>query len=564
MADTLIHRGPDDSGAFPIVSAQWCVNLAMRRLSIIDRAGGAQPMHAGKIDLVFNGEIYNYRGLRDTLKGVPFKTQSDTEVVGRLWEQQGPVCVNQLEGMFGIAIWDRCTKALYLVRDRMGKKPLYYAWDEGQNVLVFGSEIKALLAHPHISREVNPEALFHYLSLQYCPEPATAYNGIMCVPPGGMVTYKPNEGKLEVSQWWTLKPWTQGFEIGERNNALCDIVRGEVRQAVLSRLESEVPLGVYLSGGIDSAIVTAVVREGCKELHTFSMGFKEDAFNELPLARQTAKHFGTIHHEALVELPQLPDMVERISYQYDQPFGDCSAIPTMLLAEESKKYITVALTGDGGDEAFGGYERYFCDRSKGIMGYIPYLTVIPCPVRDKMLDGGFKKSLQGTHTTGWMLQQAMSYPGQDLVNQMGWLDTKTYLPNDIIVKMERASMAASVEARCPFLDHRVFELAFAIPGNLKVEGNVGKLILKDAFKDLLPLSVLLRPKRGFGVPMDAWFRSEVGRQMLMAMVTDTAWPWGILNGGSVASMIEAHLKGSNYGHPLWMIYMLHQWLKRNF
>jgi len=565
MADTIIHRGPDDYGDFSIVGKDWAVNMAMRRLAIIDREGGRQPMHTGKVDLVFNGEIYGHRRLQHNLSvvGVPFKTHSDTEVIGRLWDREGVSCLDQLDGMFAIGIWDRATQTLYLARDRLGKKPAYYWFDESRNIFVVGSEIKAILAHPRYHKEINPEGLYHYLSLQYVPEPQTAFKGIVCVPAGHYVAYRPAEGKLDVVKWWGPRPNDGDTDIGDRFTVK---VRQVVSEAIACRLESDVPLGVYLSGGVDSAIIAAVAKQHLKELHTFSMGFAESSYNELPLAKQTAEYLGTIHHEAIVQLPQLPEMAQRIVDQYDQPFGDCSAIPTMLLAEESKKYITVALTGDGGDEAFGGYERYWVyDGKAGIVGYIPWLSVMPFRVVNHILDPEFAKSIIGPHTLGWMFQQAAMFPGNDLLNQMMWLDTRTYLPNDIIVKMERASMAASVEARCPFLDHRVIELALAIPSSLKIAGNTGKLILKDAFRDMVPLSVLLRPKRGFSVPVGEWFRSEIGRQMLVDMTTDLNWPWAILDGPKVASVLDAHLKGqTNMGHPIWLILMLHLWMQRNF
>lgn len=564
MADTIIHRGPDDDGYFSISDRDWALNMGMRRLAIIDREGGHQPVHAGKVSLVYNGEIYNYRHLRRQLGESLFRTESDTEVVARAWDAHDENCLSMLEGMFSCAVWNRSQKALYLARDRIGKKPLYLYWDETRNLLVAGSEIKAILAHPHVRKDINPVAINYYLSLQYIPEPLTALQGIQCVPAGGIVRYRPAEAKLDMGQWYECKPNDHANQVDE---TWPPKVRDTVIEAIACRLESEVPLGVYLSGGVDSAIIAAVAKQHLRELHTFSMGFAEDAFNELPQARQTAQYLGTVHHEAVVHAPQLPEMVERIVSQYDQPFGDPSAIPTMLLAQESRKYITVALTGDGGDEAFGGYERYLvADPARGIMGYIPYLTVIPPKTVSFLLDDTFRKSIMtAKHVSAWMVQQAMSYPGEDLHNQMAWLDVKTYLPNDIVVKMERASMAASVEARSPFLDHRVLELGMAIPSQQKIEGGTGKLVLKEAFRDMLPLQVMLRPKRGFGVPMDAWWRSDVGRKMLMDMTTDLEWPWGILDGGKVASVLESHLKHSaNCGHVIFVIYMLHCWMKRHF
>jgi asparagine synthase (glutamine-hydrolysing) len=262
----------------------------------------------------------------------------------------------------------------------------------------------------------------------------------------------------------------------------------------------------------------------------------------------------------------MPEMARRIVEQYDQPFGDCSAIPTMLLAEASKKYITVALTGDGGDEAFGGYERYWAaDPKKGIVGYAPWLCVIPPPYMEKLLDEAWYKSLNCQQTLAWLLERAITHPGQGLHNQMMWLDIHTYLLNDIIVKMERASMAASVEVRCPFLDHRVMELACAIPDMLKIGDGFGKLVLKEAFKDELPTEVLLRPKRGFGVPVNEWFRRPEGKQMLSDMVSDTRWPWDIFNPKEVATIIEGHLGGRHHaGHALWMFVVLDLWMKKHF
>jgi asparagine synthase (glutamine-hydrolysing) len=566
MIETIQHRGPDDNGIFTFCDTGWAVNMGMCRLAIIDREHGSQPKHCGDITLIGNHEIYNYRSLRDTV-GTPFS--GDTETVARAWANYGENCLPMLDGMFALAVWDRNKETFYLARDRIGKKPCYYYWDESRNLLVFGSEIKAILAHPHFKKDINPQAIYYYLSLQYCPEPFTAFKGIMCVPPGGIVRYKPAEGKLEVDTWYNLKPDPHYTEGAVDPGDFVSWTRETVTEAITCRLESEVPLGVYLSGGIDSSIIAAVAKQHLKELHTFSMGFEEDAYSELPLARKTAEYLGTIHHEAIVRVPQLPEMAERIINQYDQPFGDCSAIPTMLLAEESKKYITVALTGDGGDEAFGGYPRYWMsDPKDGIYGYFNWMAPIPFGLCVRLLTPKFRDELKGVmHTQAWMLQQATSYLGDDLRNQMGWLDARTYLLNDIIPKMERASMAASIEARSPFLDHRVMELAFAIPSTLKIEGDTGKLILKDAFKDLLPLSAILRPKRGFSVPIGEWFRTNVGRRMLMEMTTDLDWPWGILDGPVVTAMLEAHCRSenpANYGHRIWMIFMLHLWMKRHF
>lgn len=566
MCDTIQHRGPDDEGYQCIASMTWAINLGMRRLSIIDRAAGQQPMNRGAVTLVFNGEIYNHRRLRHNLTqvGVQFKTDCDTEALAWTLDRHGMNGLSMLEGMFAFAAWNRNDRKLYLVRDRVGKKPLYYYWNEDKNILLFGSEIKAILANPLYEKAINWAGISHFLSLQYVPEPMTAFAGIQCVPAGHYATYDPNAGSFDVTPWWTLKP---GPEIPDEQECIARL-KQTMETAVVSRLESEVPIGVYLSGGIDSSIIAAIAKQYCEELHTFTMGFKEEQYSEIPLARQFAEHIGTIHHEAIVEIPQLPEMAQRISDQYDQPFGDCSAIPTMLLAEASKQYITVALSGDGGDEAFGGYQRYaMAGQKQGIIGYLNWMTPIPFQFRDGMLSDSFKAKLADTtHTRSWMIQYILDAPVKDFHNQMMWLDTLTYLPNDIVVKMERATMAASVEARCPFLDHRIQELAFAIPPQYKIAGGeVGKYILKEAFMDIIPLIVLMRQKRGFSVPINEWFRQDIGKTMLADMTSDMSWPWDMFDPTKIAMLIESHIGGaSSCGHSLWMLLMLHMWMKKHF
>jgi len=562
MAAAITHRGPDGQGYLNVSSNEWAVNLGMRRLAILDREHGKQPMHRGGASLVFNGEIYNHRWLRHnlTLTGGPFKTQCDTEALARAWEADGPDCVTTLEGMFAFAVWDRTREALYLVRDRIGKKPLYYFWDEQRNVLLAGSEIKALLVHPLVDKQINPVGLCDYLSLQYVPEPATAYKGIMCVSPGCMAIYRPTEGSFTIARWHEFDP-------GNYLDINPIVVRDVVDRAVAGRMESDVPLGVYLSGGIDSSIIATVANKLVPELHTFSMGFQDDRYNELPYAKRLADELGTVHHEHVCESVSLPVMADRIVAQYDQPFGDYSAIPTMLLCEASKKYITVALSGDGGDEAFGGYERYWvADRRHGVVGYTNWMMPIQMVQRNAMLAEPFKEQVKDAlNTRVWLLNHAMDCPAKGVLNQWMWLDMMTYLPNDIIVKMERASMAASVEVRCPFLDHKVLELALAIPDDQKVFADTGKYILREAFQNVLPTWVLLRPKRGFSVPMNEWFREQTGVDMLLTMMTDPCWPWDVLQADRVAERVEAHLRNrTSIGHELWIILMLHLWMKKHF
>lgn len=564
MTNSLCHRGPDEEGYYQNFEEYYVINLGVRRLAIIDKEHGQQPVKSERYIVIQNGEIYNHKDLRayHESRGLQFETHCDTEVIAKHLSRVGISGVGDFHGMFAIAAYDTIKNKLHLIRDRLGQKPLYYYYDAEKRFLIFASEIKALLTHPSIPKKINAEGIYRYLCLQYVPEPETAFLGIKTVPPGHVLTYDPKGNTLSIDPYWQLEPGAHEFA-GGPETTLQDI-RATLRNAVHDRLESEVPIGVYLSGGIDSAIVTSLAKEVTKELHTFTVDFEETAYSEGAAARQTSERFGTVHHETIVSIPSLPDLVERITNQYDQPYGDCSAIPTMLLAQASKKYITVALTGDGGDEAFGGYDRYLINVAN-IMDYLPMLTVWRFEQIDSMLRQAFLAQLKCDHAKVYMLKQATTGVGLDLQNQKMWLDTKLYLLNDIIVKMDRATMAHSVEARCPFLDHRVFELAFSLSGDEKIAGLGGKSILKRAFGEDLGMDIIGRKKRGFSVPINEWFRQEKGRELLASMVSDPCWPWGIFEHTTVGQMIERHLcKAMNVGHGLWILLMLHKWLKKHF
>ena len=383
MIDSLTHRGPDDKSFYKIVFAKHNVHLGMCRLSIIDRERGKQPF-GYKCRVFFNGEIYNHQVLRRAMRhfdSVQCHTQCDSEVVATMYEHNRELFPEQLRGMYAIAIWDEQQEKLKLYRDRVGKKPLYYYHRPG--VFLFASEIKAILTHPAYEKKINKRAIWQYLCMQYVPEPMTAFEGIKAVPPGGMVVYDPKDDMLVVEQSMAIEcPHVQPEE---SEAATIDNVRATVGDAVLMRLESEVPLGVYLSGGIDSAIVTAIASETIKDLHTFTMGFLEDEFDETAGAQLIADRYGTNHHVENVSQIDLATMAHEIVAQYDQPFGDCSAIPTMLLARLSKKYITVALSGDGGDEAFGGYVRYW---EAGASDYWRFMSVWPPNRRGQLWTAG--------------------------------------------------------------------------------------------------------------------------------------------------------------------------------
>jgi len=556
MIESLAHRGPDEQTFWNNIQEESkvvSVMLGMCRLAIIDREDGHQPF-GKKCKVFFNGEIYNHKTLRYNLRelnGVSCWTQCDSEVIAKLYEQDGSQFIYRLDGMFAIAVWDEGENRLKLYRDRIGKKPLYYY--HGKNIFLFASEIKAILDHPEYKKEINVDALRMYLALQYVPEPETAFVGIKQVKPGGSVEYDPETDRVIEYQYHKFEP------VNSPEPVTPGRVRAYVEDAICKRLESEVPLGVYLSGGIDSAIVTAVASKRIRELHTFTMGFLESEFDETDIARSVSQFYGTDHHEEKVTSINLANMANEIVEQYDQPFGDCSAIPTMLLAKLSKKYITVALSGDGGDEVFGGYPRYWMSQNQ-IARYSEFMTVMP----SGLLQSIWPDRLKGGQPAYYIDTQIEPNDA----NGVMFCDMKTYLPNDIIVKMERATMAASVEARCPFLDTEVIQLGLSLPTEQKINSNSGKLILKEAFRDVLPAGVTNLPKRGFGVPMDTWLAQSEG-VLLMAdtiLSKDSFAPMeSKINRAAVKNMVDEHLSRRHaHGHRLWILIMLEMWLRRNF
>ena len=563
MVNSLSHRGPDDRSYWSTPDSQllgggFCANLGMCRLSIIDRENGKQPF-GDKCEVFFNGEIYNHKTLRRNLRhfdSISCDTQCDSEVIAKLYERDKENFIHQLDGMFAIAIWDEQENVLKLYRDRIGKKPLYYYHDEAKGIFLFASEIKAILTHPAYKKKMNKQGLYQYLCLQYIPEPETAFEGIMVVPPGHSLTYDPKENAIDISEYWQFgdtQAVSEGMEIEDVQNVL--------RYAVQKRLESEVPLGVYLSGGIDSAIVTALAAEKIKDLHTFTMGFLDPKYDETADAQLIADKFGTNHHVERVTSVDLRGMARDIVAQYDQPFGDCSAIPTMLLAKLSKKYITVALNGDGGDEAFGGYPRYWQCQDK-METYWQNMLVWPPNYREKI----WAERPLGRNDTCpslYIHRRLNGPPGTAMMK----CDMVSYMPNDTIVKMERATMAASVEARSPFLDPAVLQLGLRLPIEQKLSSNSGKLILKEAFKDMLPDKFIHLPKRGFGVPINEWLRSSEGLMLMgeTILAKDAFEALPEIDRSNVAHLAGIHLSGRRgMGHGLWVLIMLDMWLRRHF
>ena len=601
MCDVIVHRGPDEEGYY----CKANVGLGMRRLSIIDLDTGHQPIsnEDGTKWIVFNGEIYNFRELRSELekKGHKFATKSDTEVIIHAYEEYGPNCPTKLNGMFAFAIWDEVQNTLFLARDRIGIKPLYYMLQGDR--LVFGSEIKSILQAKGVPREVDLKALSTYLTFEYIPAPLTIFRGMKKLPPAHTLILK--DGKVSLHKYWDLS-----FRLdGEDEKYLCEKLRETLTDSVRLRLVSDVPLGAFLSGGIDSSTVVALMSQLMDQpVKTFSIGFEDATYNELDYARIVAKRFNTDHHEFIIK-PNAIELVEKLIKHLDEPFGDFSIFPTYLVSRMARDYVTVALSGDGGDELFGGYETYVADKvdrfyysripralRRGIIS--PLLRAIPPTAKKKGVINMTKRFVQGTqledrlHHARWMVfftpEERSSVFSDDVreelkndniydfifhyfdeaqtddrLNQQIYVDVKTYLVDDILVKVDRMSMATSLEARVPFLDHRVAELSFSIPGKLKLKGlQKSKYILKKAMEDLLPPEILKRGKQGFSIPIKNWLKKELKPLMLDTLNPQTISSQGFFNSKFINKLVDEHLKGvENHSHQLWALIVFQLWYK---
>jgi asparagine synthase (glutamine-hydrolysing) len=602
MNETIRHRGPDEEGTYLRAN----VGLAMRRLAIIDLAGGQQPIanEDRSCWIVFNGEIYNYRELKKRLEdlGHTFRTDCDTEAIVHAYEQYGADCPRHLRGMFAFAVWDERKQELFLARDRVGKKPLLYAKVGG--AFVFGSEFSALLPHPSVSRDVDREAIHHYLSFMCVPAPLTAYRDIRKLEPGHSLTLK-RDGRVSVERYWqpdfSKKLKVSEEEAGERALEL-------LRDAVRVRLMSEVPLGAFLSGGVDSSAVVALMSEASSTpVKTFSIGFEEQDFSELHHARRVAERVGAEHHEFIVRpdaLEVLPTLVEH----YGEPYADSSAIPTYYVSRETRRHVTVALNGDGGDECFAGYERYaamrLSERYRRLPGmlregvirqaaellpaselkrgrvrslkrflraaslppverYLRWVSVLDPQAKQELYTDEFRRETEESDVRQWLAPWFAQANGAGVVDAALLTDTMTYLPNDLLVKVDIASMAVSLEARSPFLDHHVIEFAASLPENLKLRGLTTKYLLKQTLHKLLPPENLKRSKMGFGVPVGHWFRGEMQGFLREHLLSDKSARRGYLRPEGVRRMVELHTRGErDYTHQLWTLLMLELWFQR--
>lgn len=597
MNDVLRHRGPDDRGVW----VRGNVGLGQARLSIIDLSPlGHQPMcnEDGTVWITFNGEIYNFLELKEELlhKGHHFRSHTDTETILHLWEEMGPACVERLRGMFAIALWDERQQTLFLARDRVGKKPLFYAALPDR--FIFGSEIKAILQDEDFEVAPDLEAIHYYLTYQSVPAPFSAFKGVKKLPPAHTLLVK--DGKVTIQRYWDLSYRQKRSVIGEAGEReLQEEIIERLREAVRIRLMSDVPLGAFLSGGVDSSIVVALMAGLMDQpVKTFSIGFAEDEYNELPYARMVAERYHTDHHEFIVK-PDAQAIFPELVWHYNEPFADSSAIPTYYVSKLARQYVTVVLTGDGGDENFAGYPRYQNTGEHLLKTNYPSwlrrMIKVPLGLRvfprrtfkdllrlidlaqDKLLyyqrithfyeyyqqflyTPAFFERLHGKMAVDIMLDKYRQSDATNFLDSTLYLDFNLYLPDTLMTKTDIAGMTHSLEARMPILDHQFMEFVATIPPELKLkDGTISKYIFKKAAEPYLPNDVIYRKKMGFGVPTDHWFRNELKEMTYDTLLSQRALERGYFNRDYVQSLLDRHQAGENYQYLIWNLLMLEMW-----
>ena len=603
LNETQHHRGPDAGG----LHVEPGVGLGHRRLSIIDLATGQQPLfnEDGSVVVVFNGEIYNFQELIPELArlGHVFRTKSDTEVIVHAWEAWGEKCVERFRGMFAFALWDRNRQTLFLARDRLGVKPLYYA-DLGGRELVFGSELKSLVAHPGFRRDLDPFAIEEYFALGYVPEPRTIYAGAKKLPPGHTLTIRRGAPVPAPREYWDVR-FTLDNPIDERE-AQAELAE-RLKESVRLRMISEVPLGAFLSGGVDSSAVVAMMAGTSAEpVNTCAIGFREPAFDESKYARQVAERYRTRHFVEQVDSDEF-GLVDLLARTYDEPYADSSAIPTYRVCQLARKHVTVALSGDGGDENFAGYRRYRLHAMEerlramlplsvrrpafGLLGrvypkadwaprvfrakttfealartsvqaYFHSVSLLRDDLRMRLYGNAFKARLGGYSAEQVFERHAARAGTDDPLALVQYLDLKTYLVGDINTKVDRASMAHSLEVREPLMDHPLVEWLASLPSSLKVRGQEGKHLLKKAMEPYLPREVLYRPKMGFAVPLAKWFRGPLRQSLREAILGDELADTGLFNRDTLTHLVDTHQSGMrDYSSPLWSLLMFQAFLR---
>ncbi|HCS91042.1 MAG: amidotransferase 1, exosortase A system-associated [Thiohalocapsa sp. PB-PSB1] len=616
--DSQSHRGPDQQG----IHIEPGIGLAHRRLSIIDLSGGIQPLfnEDNSVVVVYNGEIYNYQQLACTLKesGHRFRTHSDTEVIVHAWEEWGSACVDRFRGMFAFALWDRKRQILFLARDRLGIKPLHYAW-LADGSLIFASELKALALHPALARQIDPKAVEDYFAFGYVPEPRTIFRNVRKLPAGHHLTVR-----RQVPRPFPVRYWDVPFDTvsGDGASADPDTVGAELierlREAVRMRLIAEVPLGAFLSGGVDSSAVVAMmalnsipasgsIGSDSASVNTCSISFGDPTFNEASYASRVAQLYGTAHRAEQLEIDQF-DLIDRLAASYDEPYADSSALPTYLVCQLARQQVTVALSGDGGDENLAGYKRYQWhdneERLRRLMplsarralfgplgraypafvgaprflrakatfqylgrdcieGYFNIISVMNDDMRANLYTDAFKRELQGYRAIEVMRRHAANCPSDHPLSLIQYLDMKTYLVDDILTKVDRASMAHGLEVRVPILDHELVEWMASLPPRLKLYGGEGKYLLKRALEPYLPRDLLYRPKMGFAVPLAGWFRGPLRDRVRDALLGPLLGETGLFRRDYLMHLLKSHEGGRlDYSASLWSLLMFEAFLKQ--
>jgi asparagine synthase (glutamine-hydrolysing) len=604
MTDSLLHRGPDERGVFTAPG----VGLGHRRLSIIDLSSGQQPMQTpdGRITVTYNGEIYNFKDVRSQLEdyGYKFRTHSDTEVILHAWAEWGEDCVKQFRGMFAFAIYDKRTQTLFLARDRLGVKPIYFCMLTG-GLLLFGSELKAILAHPGVRRDIDTIAVEDFFAYGYIPEPRTILSSVRRLPAGHTLTVKRGQPYGLPKSYWDID-FTKTHKGSEAD--LADELHARMQEAVKIRLMSEVPLGAFLSGGVDSSAVVALMAGlSAEPVNTCSIGFDVPNYDESRYAQMVAERFHTKHRSRIVSVDDF-ELIDRLVEAFDEPFADASALPTYRVSELARETVIVALSGDGGDEMLAGYRRHrlhaaeervrsalplglrkplfgFLGRAYPKMDWAPQMlrakttfqslgmstgeayfnsvAVLRDDVRNRLLTPLFRAEVGGYRASELLSEIINGAPAEDGLSKVQYADMKVWLPGDILTKVDRTSMAVSLEAREPLLDHKLLEWAAGVPPHLRIKAGQGKYLMKKAFEPHLPHDVLYRPKMGFVTPISAWFRGPLKGRIEAVTRSSTIADSGWFDMGFLNTAVQDHVRGlADHGRLLWQVLMFDLALKR--
>lgn len=604
MNESQFHRGPDEGG----LHSEPGIGLAHRRLSIIDISTGQQPLFNddGTVAIVFNGEIYNFQSLRKELiaKGYQFKTHSDTETIVYAWMAWGVDCVKHLRGMFAFAIWDRNKQSLFLARDRLGIKPLFYSI-LANGELIFGSELKVLLAHPQLTRSIYTPAIEDYFTFGYVPEPATIFDGVYKLPPAHTLLITRNNPNAAPVQYWDVSFDSSVIMTPEDVN---EQLIAELKDAVGIRMVAEVPLGAFLSGGVDSSAIVAMMAGLQKDpVHTCSIAFNEASFDESTFAKEVASQYKTDHFEQTLAVDDF-ELLDQLAILYDEPYADSSAMPTYRVCQLAKKQVTVVLSGDGGDEVFAGYRRYrwhmneekvrsrfplgFRKHVFGLLGdvypkadwaprilrakttfqslartpieaYLHSVSILNNQQRTELFSTTLKRDLQGYHSIEVFNRHAKNCQTNDMLSLIQYLDMKTYLVGDILTKVDRASMAHSLEVRVPLLDHKLIEWSTRLPSSVKLRGQEGKYILKKALEPHLSDNILYRDKKGFAVPLAKWFRGPLKDKLNNALLSERVMDSGYFDPDYLVRLVSQHQSGlRDHSASLWTLLMFESFLRQ--